>query len=121
MPDLAFLLDASMPRSSAEPFRTRGYDVEDIRDIGLGGAPDDEIIQYARKEARIVVTRDTDFGSVLRHPDHPGAIILRLPSTATAPKIRDRLDSFLDAVPEKRLAGAILVVEQGRYRRRAIR
>jgi hypothetical protein len=38
MPDVQFLLDADMPRSSA--FRSFGFDVEDVRDIGLGSAKD---------------------------------------------------------------------------------
>ena len=35
MPSLKFLLDADMPRSSAKLIRSLGYDVEDVRDIGL--------------------------------------------------------------------------------------
>lgn len=120
MPDPGFLLDASIPRSSARPFEQRGFDVEDVRDVGLGGATDDEIVAYARDDERIVVARDTDFGSVLRHPNHPGAIIVRLASTATADRIHDRLDAFLEAIPEKKLTGAVLVVEADRYRRREI-
>ncbi len=50
-----------MPRSSAEVIRSFGYDVEDVRDIGLGSAKDEEIIEYALKNNRIIVTRDTDF------------------------------------------------------------
>jgi predicted nuclease of predicted toxin-antitoxin system len=69
MPDVKFLIDADMPRSSA--FRSFGFDVEDVRDIGLGSAKDKEILEYALKNGRIIVTRDTDFGEVLRYPDHP--------------------------------------------------
>jgi predicted nuclease of predicted toxin-antitoxin system len=78
---IKFLLDADMPRSSAGILRDLGYDVEDVRDIGLRGATDRELIEYALRTKRIVVTRDTDFRQVLRYPTHPGAIIIRLPST----------------------------------------
>ena len=81
MSEIKFLLDADMPRSSVEVIRMLGFEVEDVRDIGLGSAKDKEIIQYARKNGRIIITRDTDFGEVLRYPDHPGAIIFRLPYT----------------------------------------
>jgi len=50
MRNLKFLLDADMPRSSAEVIRSFGYDVEDVRDIGLGSAKDREIIEYALKK-----------------------------------------------------------------------
>ena len=78
MHNLKFLLDADMPRSSAELIRSIGYEVEDVRDIGMRAAKDREIIEYALKNNRIIITRDTDFGEVLRYPEHPGAIILRL-------------------------------------------
>lgn len=42
---LKFLLDADMPRSSAEVIRSFGYDVEDVRDIRLRSAKDREIIE----------------------------------------------------------------------------
>jgi len=56
------LLDADMPRSSADVIRSFGFDVEDVRDIGLGSAKDKEILEYALNKGRIIVTRDTDFG-----------------------------------------------------------
>jgi len=46
MRKIKFLLDADMPRSSAEVIRSLGYEVEDVRDIGLGAAKDREIIEY---------------------------------------------------------------------------
>ncbi len=63
---LSFLVDANMPRSSIEVVRKRGYTAEDVREIGLRGATDDEIIAHAAEEGQIVVTCETDFGQVLR-------------------------------------------------------
>jgi predicted nuclease of predicted toxin-antitoxin system len=84
MPRLEFLLDADMPRSAAEVFRERGHGIEDVRDLGKPGMGDAEVIAHAWESRRIVVTRDTDFGEVLRYPRHPGAIILRLAPTTRA-------------------------------------
>ncbi len=78
MHSVKFLLDADMPRSSAQVIRSLGFDVEDVRDIGMRAAKDREIIEYALKNKRIFVTKDTDFGEILRYPEHPGAIIFRL-------------------------------------------
>jgi hypothetical protein len=41
MPDPRFLLDANMPRSSAGLLRSLGYDVEDVRDIGMKSRRDE--------------------------------------------------------------------------------
>lgn len=120
MPDSRFLLDADMPRSSAVVIRALGFDVKDVRDLGMRYAADREIIEYAQENGRVVVTRDLDFGGVLQYPNHPGAIILRLPSEYTAKEINDILRQFLGSVEEQILKEAIIIVEIGRYRRRSL-
>jgi len=120
MPDLKFLLDADMPISSAKVIRSFGYDVEDVRDIGMRAATDQEIIHYALQNKRIIVTKDTDFGEVLRYPSHPGAIIFRLPHTFTSKELNKTLADFLNSVDDSKLANAIIIVELGRYRRRVL-
>ena len=120
MPDPRFLLDADMPRSAGEVIESLGYDVEDVRDIGMRAAKDQDIIDYALKTNRIIVTRDTDFGEVLRYPDHPGAIIIRLPYMFTAQELNRELKGFLNSIEKAKLVNAIVIVELGRYRRRPI-
>ena len=44
---LKFLLDADMPRSGGEVIRRLGFDIEDVREIGMRAARDKEIIEYA--------------------------------------------------------------------------
>lgn len=117
---MKFLLDADMPKSTANVIRSFGHDVEDVRDIGLGAAKDKEIIEYALKNNEIIVTRDTDFGEVLRYPKHPGAIIFRLPYTFIAEKINERVKEFFKSVDEKYIRNAIIIVELARYRKRPL-
>ncbi len=120
MPKPKFLLDADMPKSSAEVIRSLGFDAKDVRDLGMRYAEDQEIITYALEADRVVITRDLDFGSILRYPNHPGAIILRLPSEYAAKEINDVLREFLSSVKGQILKKAIIVVELGRYRRRSL-
>jgi predicted nuclease of predicted toxin-antitoxin system len=120
MPSLKFLLDADMPRSSAKLIRSLGYDVEDVRDIGLRGAKDEEIIKYALKTNRIIVTRNVGFGSTLRHPKHPGAIIIRLPYNFTPKEINGKLKNFLTSVNENEIKNPVIIVGITRYRRRTL-
>jgi len=120
MRNLRFLLDADMPCSSAKVIRSIGYDVEDVRDIGMKSARDREIIKYALDNSRIIITKDTDFGEVLRYPEHPGAIIFRLPYTFSAKEINRRVKEFLESVDEKEIRNAITIVELSRYRRRPL-
>ena len=110
-----------MPRSSAKVIRTIGFEVEDVRDIGMRAAKDVEIIEYALENKRIIVTKDTDFGEVLRYPDHPGAIIFRLPYAFTSEQLNERLVEFFKSVKKDEVQDAITIVELSRYRKRSLR
>jgi predicted nuclease of predicted toxin-antitoxin system len=116
-----FLLDADMPRSSAEAIRSLGFDVEDVRDLGMRYAKDQEIIDFALKTGKVVITRDLDYGEILRYPQHPGAIILRLPTGFVAKEVNEALLDFLSSAKNDLLQNAIIIVELGRYRRRSLK
>jgi len=116
-----FLLDADMPRSSAEAIRSLGFDVEDVRDLGMRYAKDQEIIDFALKTGKVVITRDLDYGEILRYPQHPGAIILRLPTGFVAKEVNEALLDFLSSAKSDVLQNAIIIVELGRYRRRSLK
>lgn len=120
MPKPKFLLDADMPRSSAVVIRSLGFDVEDVRDLGMRYARDQEIMDYALDTGRVVITRDLDYGEILRYPQHPGAIILRLPTGFVAKDVNDALLDFLSSAKNDVLRQAIIIVELGRYRRRPL-
>ena len=109
-----------MPRSSAEVVRKLGFETEDVRDIEMAAAEDREIIEYAFRDNRIIITRNADFGEVLRCLKHPGAIIFRLPCIFTTKVINKRLKEFLSSVSEEKLRNTIIIVELSRYRRRLI-
>ena len=86
----------------------------------MRAARDKDIIEYALKQNRIVITMDTDFGEVLRYPEHPGAVILRFPYAFTSKEINERLEEFFRSVSENDLIGTITIVELSRYRKRRI-
>jgi predicted nuclease of predicted toxin-antitoxin system len=65
--------------------------VEDVRDLGMRYARDQEIMDYALDTGRTVITRDPDYGEILRYPQHPGAIILGLPTGFVAKDVNDAL------------------------------
>jgi len=116
-----FLLDADMPRSSAEAIRSQGFDVEDVRDLGMRYAKDQEIMDFALETGRVVITRDLDYGEILRYPQHPGAIILRLPTGFVVKEVNEALMDFLSSAKNEILQNAIIIVELGRYRRRSLK
>lgn len=117
---MRFLLDANIPVSCKEIFHEFGCDALHVMEAGLSQAPDKDIIEFAVKNKRILVTKDIEFGNVLFYPlsTHHGVIILRLPFYFTAAKIKDVLKKFLAAAKPDEIENSITIIELGRYRTR---
>jgi predicted nuclease of predicted toxin-antitoxin system len=62
---IKLLLDQGLPRTAAALMREAGYDAIHVGDAGMAEASDEDILQAARNESRIVVTLDADFHALL--------------------------------------------------------
>lgn len=62
---MKLLLDQGLPRGAAALLRESGVDTVHTGEIGYATAQDEEIIDRARVENRVVVTLDADFHSLL--------------------------------------------------------
>lgn len=119
-----YLVDEDMPRSLARSLRDAGLDVEDVRDVGLRGCPDEEVQGYAVRESRAVVTADVGFGNILRFPlgDHAGIVVARFPNELP---VRDLNAALVDAIlqlTDDDLVGNVVTITPSRIRiRRAPR
>jgi len=74
---MKFLLDMGLAQSTARLFGELGHDAVHLRDLGLQCLPDEEIINKARNEDRIILTHDLDFGRLMALSGE------RLPSVVT--------------------------------------
>ena len=72
------LLDQGLPRSCVALLTRAGWDVIHISEIGMSRADDVEILQRARAEARICVTLDADFHSLLATSGERGPSVIRI-------------------------------------------
>jgi predicted nuclease of predicted toxin-antitoxin system len=81
---MRFLLDENLSPKVSEPLRAAGRDVTIAREVGLRTATDQVVIQTARREARVVVSADTDFGAILALSGAatPSFVVVRRPRTA---------------------------------------
>lgn len=78
----AFLIDEDMPRSTAPALLDAGYDVADVRDVGLSGRTDHDVFRYAQTANATIISRDLDFANILSFPlgTHHGILVVRLPN-----------------------------------------
>lgn len=102
--------------------RVSGLDAVHVRKIGLQAAEDPVVFAKAMEEDRILVSADTDFGTLLalwRH-SRPSVILFR---RGTERRPRQQADLILANLPHLRKAlekGSIVVFEQNRIRIRSL-
>jgi predicted nuclease of predicted toxin-antitoxin system len=116
-----FLIDECLPVRSSQFLHAYGHDALHIADLGLLGAPDDQIMQAAAADNRVLLSADTDFGELLAVGEHLAPSFVLLRGLAGAPDHRLRLlADNLDQVEDDLLAGAIVVVTEERIRIRRL-
>jgi predicted nuclease of predicted toxin-antitoxin system len=73
-----FLVDESLGPECAKVLGQWGYKAEYVSEVGLNGRSDEEIIGWAWRHGRVVLTHDHDFLDNHLLPEHrnPGVIIL---------------------------------------------
>ena len=119
---MRFLVDANVSPRVAAVLLAAGHDAAAVRDIGLAAAPDDEILDWAFVEDRVVVSHDTDFGTLLaaRQQVKPSFILVRSSDALSADDITALVLANLDAITEDLAAGAIVTFARGRLRVRRL-
>jgi len=116
---MQFLIDQDLPRSTGNLLRRYAHEAIDVRDIGLRGARDSQIVYYARSKSLCLVTGDFDFSDIRNYPpgQYAGLVVLGIPRDATAIFILNLLEGFLK---QDKLVlespGKLAIVEPGRIR-----
>ena len=94
-----------------------GHDTSHVRLLGLAGHTDDEVMAVAMAEDRVLVTTDTDFGTILALTGAEGPNVLLLRGIGDS--VAERTLAILHVLPrvEYELSqGAVIVTEEDRYR-----
>jgi len=116
-----FLIDNALSPQLADGLVAAGYDAVHVRELGLGAAEDEIIFDVAQNEDRVIVSADTDFGSLLAEYQgtKPSFILFR--RVADEPKQQLAiLLANLDAILDPLESGSIVVIEQRRIRVRPL-
>lgn len=119
---MRFLIDNALSPALATALGKAGHDALHVRDVGLRDAADDEIMRLAASEDRILVSADTDFGTLLALYNQrlPSIILFRRGSPRVPAQQAALLLANLPAVEEELRSGAILIVHSGRLRIRPL-
>jgi predicted nuclease of predicted toxin-antitoxin system len=118
---MRFLADAGLSPLTIDLLIQLGYEAAHVRTLGMQRAQEVEIVERARADSRIILTFDLDFGDVLALGvlDKPSVIILRLADERPA-SVNERLAAVLAERSEDLESGALILVEDKRYRVRKL-
>lgn len=120
---MRFLIDENMPRSLAAIISNFGFQADDVRDIGLRGRPDAEVLAAAAVLDAIIVTRDRGFKNDKEWPKDftAGVILVNLPDNVSANIVIGRVLALLSNRLPESLLGGITFVEPRRALSRIVR
>ena len=118
---MRFLLDECISTRLILLLTSAGHDVEHVTVCGLAGRIDDEVLEAARAQERVLVSADTDFGELLaRHSAVLLSLVLFRQGNRGAEHQAQTLLENLDEIEEDLAAGAIAVFTQNSIRIRAL-
>ncbi len=116
---MRFLADENFPGSAVRALSAVGHDVVWVR-TDRPGSSDQEVVAWAARESRVVLTFDKDFGEISYRADLPkasGIVLFRIPMPAAAeagPRLAARIAERDD------WAGHFSVIEPARVRMRPL-
>jgi predicted nuclease of predicted toxin-antitoxin system len=115
---MKFLVDNALSPLVAEGLRRAGHDASHIKDYGLQSAEDERIFSLAESENRILISSDTDFGTMLAlwGKNKPSVILFRRGSDRRPEKQVTLLLTNLPVIQDALEEGAAVVFEQTRIR-----
>lgn len=119
---MRLLIDANLSPRVAATLVEAGHDAVHVSEVGLLSADDTTIAALASTQRRIVVTSDSDFGTILARTGgaSPSVVLLRHLNDTPPERQAELVQAALAASSDDLAVGAIVTVSKGRLRVRSL-
>lgn len=109
---MRFLIDNNLSPLLADHLKAAGHDAAHLRDYGLQAATDPVVLGQARGDNRVLISADTDFGTLLAQEkaDRPSILLIRRLVGRRAAEQAAIILANLDTVADDLDAGAVVVL-----------
>jgi len=114
---LKILVDENLPLRVASFLRTQGFEAVDVREVGLRGASDEKLLEWAKYRGFLIITEDLGFSSVMKLPEnHSGVMVIRGCSNLSLESLLNVIRECLQMISGENPEGKIFICEPGRLR-----
>jgi predicted nuclease of predicted toxin-antitoxin system len=114
---MRFLLNMNVSREVGKAIAELGGEFIHARDANLATADDRVVIQVARREDRVIVTHDLDYGDLLMLSGEPHVSVIIFRLRRSAPLVMcKRLREAWETIQTPLAEGAIVVIEDASMR-----
>lgn len=119
---MKFLVDQNLSPLIAVGLSNAGHDAVHTRDLGLESASDTALVERALTDGRVIISADTDFGTLLAasRADRPSVVLIRRTSDRSANRLLSLLLANLVDTEDAISEGAIVVLDADRVRVRRL-
>ena len=119
---MRLLLDQNLLPLLVEELAARGHDAIHVRSLGMTTSSDLAILEAASRDARVVVSADTDFGDLLARTNagSPSVLLLRRQDLRRASQVAELIMLNLPVIAEDLECGAFVVLDDDRIRVRRL-
>lgn len=114
---MRFVIDMNLSPRWGPFLEESGHHARHWSSVGVGDAPDQELMEFASQHGLVVVTRDLDFGTLLALGGLSAPSVIQFRTARVLP--RQAGEQLLVAVESCRSElerGAVVTIEQDRYR-----